>query len=60
MIFADLPGGASVFVDANTLVYHFQRFRRGGVPCLKRSSRFLRVLVQNIVAAPDQSAGWRF
>jgi uncharacterized protein len=24
MIFADLPSGASVFVDANTVVYHFQ------------------------------------
>jgi len=24
MTFADLPGGTAVFVDANTLVYHFQ------------------------------------
>jgi predicted nucleic acid-binding protein len=23
MIFADLPAGSSIFVDANTLVYHF-------------------------------------
>ncbi|MGH7138745.1 MAG: hypothetical protein ACREHD_23610 [Pirellulales bacterium] len=23
MIFADIPNGASVFIDANTFVYHF-------------------------------------
>jgi predicted nucleic acid-binding protein len=33
MIFADLPGGASVFVDANTLVYHFQPHPVFGPAC---------------------------
>ena len=33
MIFADLVAGASVFVDANTLVYHFQPHPVFGSPC---------------------------
>lgn len=33
MIFADLPAGASVFVDANTLVYHFQPHPVFGPAC---------------------------
>ncbi len=33
MIFADLPAGASVFLDANTLVYHFQPHPVHGPVC---------------------------
>jgi predicted nucleic acid-binding protein len=33
MTFADLPGGASVLVDANTLVYHFQPLPVFGPAC---------------------------
>ena len=33
MTFADLPSGASVFVDANTLVYHFQPHPAFGPGC---------------------------
>lgn len=33
MIFADLPYQASVFVDANTFVYHFQPHPVLGPPC---------------------------
>jgi len=33
MIFADLPAGASVFVDANTFVYHFEPHSIFGPPC---------------------------
>ncbi len=33
MIFADLPSGDSVFVDANTFVYHFQPHLVFGQAC---------------------------
>ena len=33
MIFPDLAGGDSVFVDANTLVYHFQPHPIFGPAC---------------------------
>lgn len=33
MIFANLPAGASVFIDANTLVYHFALDRAFGSAC---------------------------
>ncbi len=33
MTFADLPAGASVFLDANTLVYHFQPHAVFGPAC---------------------------
>lgn len=33
MTFADLPAGAAVFLDANTLVYHFQPHPVFGPPC---------------------------
>jgi predicted nucleic acid-binding protein len=33
MIFADLQAGASVFLDANTLVYHFEPHPVLGPPC---------------------------
>jgi predicted nucleic acid-binding protein len=33
MTFADLLPGESVFVDANTLVYHFAAHATFGVPC---------------------------
>lgn len=33
MIFADLPAGASIFLDANTLVYHFGPHPTFGLAC---------------------------
>lgn len=33
MTFADIPPGASLFVDANTLVYHFAADPLLGPPC---------------------------
>ena len=33
MIFADLPQGESVFLDADTLVYHFQPHAVFGAAC---------------------------
>ena len=33
MIFADLPAGEAVFLDANTLIYHFTRDPVYGVAC---------------------------
>jgi predicted nucleic acid-binding protein len=33
MIFADLPAGASIFLDANTLVYHFEPHPALGSTC---------------------------
>ena len=42
MTFADVPAGASLFLDANTLVYHFSTEPTLGPPCtelLERASR---------------------
>ncbi len=33
MIFTDLPAGASVFLDANTLLYHFTNEPQYGLAC---------------------------
>jgi predicted nucleic acid-binding protein len=33
MIFTDLPAGAVVFVDANTLIYHFTNHPKFGAAC---------------------------
>ena len=42
MTFADIPPGASVFVDANTLVYHFLPEPRLGAPCADLLDRVWR------------------
>jgi predicted nucleic acid-binding protein len=39
MIFADLQGGDSVFVDANTLVYHFSAHATFGPACTQLLQR---------------------
>jgi predicted nucleic acid-binding protein len=39
MTFADLLRGESVFVDANTLVYHFANHARFGTPCTQLLQR---------------------
>ena len=42
MIFANLVAGDAVFVDANTLTYHFEPHAVWGPPCtdlLQRSGR---------------------
>jgi predicted nucleic acid-binding protein len=42
MTFADLPAGAAVFVDANTLVYHFQPHPLLGTACTDLMERIER------------------
>jgi predicted nucleic acid-binding protein len=42
MTFADLPAGAAVFVDANTLVYHFQPHPALGAACTDLVERIER------------------
>jgi predicted nucleic acid-binding protein len=42
MTFADLPAGATVFVDANTLVYHFQPHPLLGAACTDLMERIER------------------
>jgi len=42
MIFTDLPVGAAVFLDANTIVYHFSRHQRYGRPCTELMERIAR------------------
>jgi predicted nucleic acid-binding protein len=39
MTFADLPAGASVFLDANTLIYHFEPHPQFGPACTKLVER---------------------
>ena len=33
MTFADLQSGEAIFVDANTLIYHFTNHAKFGAPC---------------------------
>ena len=33
MIFADLPAGSSIYLDANTFIYHFTAHSVFGPPC---------------------------
>jgi predicted nucleic acid-binding protein len=42
MIFTDLPVGAAVFLDANTLVYHFSQHPRYGTACTELLERIAR------------------
>ncbi len=42
MTFADIPDGASVFLDANCLVYHFAADQRFGPPCTNLVKRIER------------------
>jgi predicted nucleic acid-binding protein len=42
MIFTDIPAGAAVFVDANTLVYHFSRDPQLGAACTALLDRIER------------------
>jgi predicted nucleic acid-binding protein len=42
MTFVDLPGGAAVFLDANTIIYHFSNHPRYGPPCTELLERIAR------------------
>jgi predicted nucleic acid-binding protein len=42
MIFTDLPAGASVFLDANTLLYHFTADANYGAACTELLERIER------------------
>jgi len=50
MIFANLPKGAAVFVDANTLVYHFAPDPVLGTPCSDLLIRIKRGEVQGFTS----------
>lgn len=39
MIFTDVPAGASLFIDANTFVYHFSPHATLGAPCTELLER---------------------
>lgn len=42
MKFADIPNGESVFLDANTLNYHFSSHAMLGAPCQELIERIAR------------------
>jgi hypothetical protein len=42
VIFTDLPAGASLFIDANTFVYHFSPHATLGAPCTELLERVNR------------------
>ena len=56
MIFADLPGGASVFVDANTLVDHFQPHPVFGPACTDLVERIEHQQLVGFTSTHIQSA----
>ena len=50
MSFASIPAGSSVFVDANTLVYHFIAHAQFGAACTKLLERIENLDVQGFTA----------
>jgi predicted nucleic acid-binding protein len=60
MIFTDLPAGASVFVDANTVVYRFSLHPQFGPACIELFERIERQDLVGYLTAPILSeAGHR-
>ena len=51
MTFADIPTGASVFLDANALVYHFTSHDALGAPCTELMERIDRQDVVGLTSA---------
>jgi predicted nucleic acid-binding protein len=49
--FADIPAGISVFLDANTLVYHFADDPQYGPPCTRLMKRIERKDVIGLISA---------
>jgi hypothetical protein len=52
MIFTDLPAGAAVFVDANTLVYRFSLHPQYGPACTDLLDRIKRQEITGVVSTP--------
>jgi predicted nucleic acid-binding protein len=51
MTFADLPMGAAVFVDANTLIYHFTNHPKYGAACTALLERIEHKEIQAFMSA---------
>jgi predicted nucleic acid-binding protein len=51
MTFADIPNGAQVFLDANTLIYHFTAHPDFGSPCSDLLDRVDRTEIAGSTAA---------
>lgn len=51
MTFADIPAGASVFIDANTFVYHFSRHPVLAAPCTDLLDRMVRKDLAGVTSA---------
>jgi len=50
MIFADIPNGSSVFLDANTFVYHFAADPVLKTPCTQLLDRIEQNLVHGFIS----------
>jgi hypothetical protein len=51
MIFDDIPDGAAVFIDANTLVFHFTAHPKYGSGCARLLKRIEQSLLQAFVSS---------
>jgi predicted nucleic acid-binding protein len=51
VIFADIPAGAAVFLDANTLIYHFSGHPKYGRACTELLERIERLDLEGITSA---------
>jgi predicted nucleic acid-binding protein len=63
MAFSDLPSGASVFLDANTLIYPFAPEPALGPPCAERRRRvesqdLLAFTAAHVLSEAIQRFGW--
>lgn len=51
MIFADLPGGASIFLDSNPFIYHYSNHARFATPCRDLLERIARQEIAGFTSA---------
>ncbi len=51
MIFANIPKGSRLFLDANTLVYYFTADLRYGAACLQLMDRIARQEITGVTSA---------
>jgi predicted nucleic acid-binding protein len=51
MSFTDLPGGATIFLDSNTFIYHYSNHARYATPCRDLLERIARQEMSGFTSA---------
>ncbi len=59
MTFDQIPAGGLVFLDANTLVYHFSAHPKYGAACTRLAERIENRNIQGFKRNQLRPSGWR-